>query len=1346
MSEAHYLEQLAEVQAAQRALALEVENSRSAHQRELEGLAASALELTEALQQLSDDKAEPRSRAFRDLAAARRQSSELHMELLLAQADADGDRQDAKQVDEGLERRKLQALEDLKMAKEEVQVYEDCCQQLRSELRAAQVFICFHSVPSAHVAPVLRREFYASGATGWANVIKEAVDEDGDHVIISECGPTTRPPDFAECRHAAARLKLPFHFNDPSGGCHLSSNVVSYGSTSGLAEATSRPLCVSHSLRMNLRIDSEQITVQGEGLKIFCFAWTTWKPQDVALLREVRHAFKQCDGYRIFSDRQPFAGQEADVVAVRVSQQHRDREDEKWLYHRNMVGLMPSWSHLLQEDVAGNYDWLVNVEFDHFLLTQKLRRSIASYLSLLQQGHPEQRQAAEGPLMLMFGNAFLFNRMMVSEMKRQWHLLGETAPSGHEASGCPIFMQDRFEWPLACSQDIAYPNLVTVMNPQVPAYGSPGCGQKPEDDFPLACFELQRQPVQELGLDQLGLVRTLAASFSNRSGAAVLLTAQEVPLFHHLSDPSARKLARELLEFAAASRPVPLMSGATCHPRVARAATLAQATSCGVARCLLHRVFNKARALRHYADVATLSPLKIQKGSRLHRHQDKTTFDPTFLLGLLPAAYEEAMEQLVGPSGVGPSSWTSALMDMERNRVSGRFSLELWRFYESFQEPISLRTGTFSSQARRSSVRRQDLRVTLSGHYRLREVPALALSGFIEDGLNQCIELQQSISFLKFQQNTASQYAPSLCQLVHLSAFVPPLGAMAADFILDTVAVCFAVFFMTAPLSQAIDVCGTPAKVRYVNPINLLCFSLNCITQLAYGLFLPVPPVVPCNAYGVFVGVFSTSACWCFARKEPHANHWDRTAAFATAFTVLLAAVIFAYAALGGAADVGVLGMMVGIIMYGAPLSSMKEVLRTKSSEMLGRDKPSWERVLTLPVMQSFLGFLNSSCWFTVGVRTGKVPVWGPNIIGMMLSLLQLALIFKFPAKPTGDLEDDEFVPLLAEHSLADIARDTSREWKEAIVDHSHSISLFMKKSSQDRTWLVCSLTLRAGTTSTFPWTETLALLEKTLVSPELWSTGKSDCHRDMHRWTPDREQEEVQRLRGASSSMIARADPRQEKWYLLLLPDCGWVGEEVFALETGITVSDRPTWWSEDGRYFIYYAQDYQHWKVNGLRSAGGDGISSVRPGRRRAGCGFAHSSTVKASAPPMDFSALFEAGGWFEVDDDEWVSVKPSLLSKTASSFRFVAETAQTQESAKVDETSTTGQAVGRRVFCGLRCKEALLLFLPPKPGIEEEESIVTDLEHRDAEIGDMDDLLLKETGEPDVISLKPRKASKL
>ena len=48
-----------------------------------------------------------------------------------------------------------------------------------------------------------------------------------------------------------------------------------------------------------------------------------------------------------------------------------------------------------------------------------------------------------------------------------------------------------------------------------------------------------------------------------------------------------------------------------------------------------------------------------------------------------------------------------------------------------------------------------------------------------------------------------------------------------------------------------------------------------------------------------------------------------KTEAASTFFTAILAGVIFAYAALGGAENVGVLGMMVGIIMYGAPLSSI---------------------------------------------------------------------------------------------------------------------------------------------------------------------------------------------------------------------------------------------------------------------------------------------------------------------------------------------------------------------------------------------------------------------------------------
>lgn len=284
---------------------------------------------------------------------------------------------------------------------------------------------------------------------------------------------------------------------------------------------------------------------------------------DLALLEDVRHSFRKCDGYRIFSDRRPIGNEDdVDIVVVNVTQQPTSRGDDHWLYHRNMVGLMPAWKHMLESDVHSQYDWFLNVEFDHLLVPSLLRKTIAEYLSILRTGKKEQQRSAHGPLLLMFGNAFAFNRELVTDMGGQWTVLGQTAPAGQAAAGCPTFMEGRFEWPDSCSQDIVYPNMVSVLAPPVPAYGAPGCGQKP-NDFPLACFEYSRQPVLDTGLDQIGLVQEVIAVRNLASEAEaethyaggrlaphakLLYTAKEVPLFHHLGDPAARRLARELLD------------------------------------------------------------------------------------------------------------------------------------------------------------------------------------------------------------------------------------------------------------------------------------------------------------------------------------------------------------------------------------------------------------------------------------------------------------------------------------------------------------------------------------------------------------------------------------------------------------------------------------------------------------------------------------------------------------------------------------------------------------------------------------------------------------------------------
>ena len=51
----------------------------------------------------------------------------------------------------------------------------------------------------------------------------------------------------------------------------------------------------------------------------------------------------------------------------------------------------------------------------------------------------------------------------------------------------------------------------------------------------------------------------------------------------------------------------------------------------------------------------------------------------------------------------------------------------------------------------------------------------------------------------------------------------------------------------------------------------------------------------------------------------------------------------------------------------------------------------------------------------------------------MLLSFLQLALIVKYPAKPSC-VGDEEFIPLLTEHSLAEIVQERSVDLAEAII------------------------------------------------------------------------------------------------------------------------------------------------------------------------------------------------------------------------------------------------------------------------------------------------------------------------
>eukprot|EP00913_Durusdinium_trenchii_P015709 g14762.t1 len=213
------------------------------------------------------------------------------------------------------------------------------------------------------------------------------------------------------------------------------------------------------------------------------------------VLNEVRKQYRKCDGHLFFTDTaSPNKTDEEDFVRIIVPQQRLARGHGQWLYHRNM------------------------------------------------EGNNEDKLAVDGPIMLMWGNAFVFNRKFVQALKEHWPVVGQVASTDNQTSkegravGCPLFMKGRSEWPDSCSQDIIYPTLaMNVLPPlkvKVAFPGASGCGQHSKNrknrdrrgvfgcqlqkqrkgiaisskgsiaslfrsqEYPLGCWEMQQNPLQ----------------------------------------------------------------------------------------------------------------------------------------------------------------------------------------------------------------------------------------------------------------------------------------------------------------------------------------------------------------------------------------------------------------------------------------------------------------------------------------------------------------------------------------------------------------------------------------------------------------------------------------------------------------------------------------------------------------------------------------------------------------------------------------------------------------------------------------------------------------------------------
>ncbi|XP_009779360.1 bidirectional sugar transporter SWEET6a-like [Nicotiana tabacum] len=174
-------------------------------------------------------------------------------------------------------------------------------------------------------------------------------------------------------------------------------------------------------------------------------------------------------------------------------------------------------------------------------------------------------------------------------------------------------------------------------------------------------------------------------------------------------------------------------------------------------------------------------------------------------------------------------------------------------------------------------------------------------------------------------------------------------------------------------------------SVEEFHPWPYIASTMNCMMWIFYGMPFVHPHsplVVSINSVGLFLQLCYLSIFFCYAGKQ---NRKIIVGMLFVEIVGLAAIVVGTMLGLHTTANrtmiVGIICTIFGICMYGAPLSVMFKVIRTKSAEFL----PTWLSVAC---------FLNGICWAGYALLKFDPYILTGNGIGALLGLIQLLLLF----------------------------------------------------------------------------------------------------------------------------------------------------------------------------------------------------------------------------------------------------------------------------------------------------------------------------------------------------------------
>ncbi|GMF35373.1 unnamed protein product [Phytophthora fragariaefolia] len=146
-------------------------------------------------------------------------------------------------------------------------------------------------------------------------------------------------------------------------------------------------------------------------------------------------------------------------------------------------------------------------------------------------------------------------------------------------------------------------------------------------------------------------------------------------------------------------------------------------------------------------------------------------------------------------------------------------------------------------------------------------------------------------------------------------------------------------------------------------------------------------PVMSINAFGALTSLVFTLVFYRWTSDRP-ALHKMGAIAGTWAVLVLLFAVLCKTDVIPLSSNVqkkivGYIAVIINVALYASPLQTMKFVLQTKSAA-------------SLPATTCCVNLINGSLWVLYGILANDMFVLTPNAMGVVLSVIQVALCIKF--------------------------------------------------------------------------------------------------------------------------------------------------------------------------------------------------------------------------------------------------------------------------------------------------------------------------------------------------------------